>query len=306
MEEQFEDACLSNNLELVKTLEIITPYELDEIFIKVCKLGYLDMAKWLHKNGANITARGNMAFIDTCWKGQFDVAQWIYSELVKIFNTTDEGFIKILGYAFFHTCLGGNLIILQWLYSLDVDLSEHMDLIFIEACLNGYFDIAQWIHNSGATYDKTLALIQTCARGHLDMSDWLYNLGADISHPDVYIYACLNGQLHILQWLYSLGVNISGHEAFNNACYSKNIETVKWLIENPYKSSSFIQLDSYANFKLEIKNLLIDHNLVHPRQLEGDDLTYYLARTENLVPSDFDYPGTTKRGKHTKSALRNV
>ena len=180
--------------------------------------------------------------------------------------------------------------------------------IFLNVCKLGYLDMAKLLYMRRPEILDIINYSLRCAgwAGSLNVIQWLHSVGVDISHPNVYIYTCLNGQLHILQWLHSLGINISGQKAINNACHSKSIETVKWLIENPYKTSSFIQFESYAKFKLEIKNLLIDHNLVHPRQLTGCDLLYYLARTNNLVPSDFDYPGTTKRGKHTKSALRNV
>ena len=212
MARQFRDACFSNDLELVKTLEPPELSEINEIFIYVCINGDLEMAKWLYQNGAEISVNNNKALIHACCYGQIHIAQWLY----------DSG----------------------------IDISNQNNLAFIITCMHGQIYMAKWLHK----------------------------LGANITDQD--------------------------NRAFRQAITWGRVDIVKWLIEIHYKSSSFIHFDNYREFKLEIKNLLIDS--VYPRQLEGDDLTYYLARTENLVPSDFDYPGTTKRGKRTKPALHKL
>ena len=142
-----------------------------------------------------------------------------------------------------------------------------------------------------------------CEKGYLEIAEYLFDNGADISCNDnePFLYACAKGHLHIAQWLHKLGVDISHTDNLEVACESGNIYLVKWLIEIYFKNLSFIHFSFYPIYKLEIKELLIEANLVHPRKLNERDLEHYLARTNGLVPADFDYPNT--QGQRTKSAL---
>ena len=126
----------------------------------------------------------------------------------------------------------------------------------------------------------------------------------------VFIDVCVCGHLKVAQWLHSLGANISAQNniAIISSCYNDNINIVEWLIDIHYKYGSYIKLKYYTDYSNDIKNILIDNNLINPSTLSKDDLAYYLARTDNVVPPDF----TTKnssitvkyRGKHTKPAHR--
>ena len=173
---------------------------------------------------------------------------------------------------------------------------------FIEVCREGYLDIAKCLYHP--SYDINWAFLYACQNGHLHVAKWLYKFGINIAYIDNYVIiaACENGYLNMSKWLYSLGFIIPDQNEFIVVCYFGRIDIVKWLIDIHYKSSGFIHFKSYSNFKLEIKELLIGANLVHPRQLNTADLEHYLTYTDGLVPADFDHPNTRKRGQHTKPA----
>ena len=304
MLQEFRDAYLTNDLDLVKSLVQPELSVLNELFREVCQNGHLDMAKYLYANGANISDRNNFAFIAACAFGHADIAQWLYS-----ISANNDALTNAVIDAFIHACYRGQFHIVKWLHGLGATITAKENFAFVLACSNGHWEIAKYLYNWGANISDqdNNAIQNACINGHFEIMKWLHRLGVNARDKKVFLLACSEGgHLHIAQWLHMIGTDISDPEAFIDACVYDRIDIVKWLIDIHYKSSDFIQFDDYYDFKSEIKDLLIDNNLVHPRQLEGDDLTYYLVRTENLVPADFDYPGTTKRGQHTKSALRNV
>lgn len=135
-------------------------------------------------------------------------------------------------------------------------------------------------------YELNKMFVYMCSRGYLEIAKYLYEKGADITcyNNQPFISACCRGHFNVAQWLYELGINVMcrDNEVFWKACSSGNISLAKWLIEIHYNKCSFIHFDNYKYFKLEIKNLLIDTNLVHPSQLEMPDLEYYLHRKRCL------------------------
>jgi ankyrin repeat protein len=216
-------------------------------------------------------------------------------------------------------CANGHLEVAQWLHSLGSNISAKDNNAIIWTCINGHLDVAQWLHSHGANIsDKNNdAIIHACVYGHLDVAQWFHSHGADISaqYNTAIIYACANGHLAVAQWLYSLGADIlaQDNKAIILACqYDGAVGVrspiVEWLIDIHYKYGGYIQFDSYERFTNEIKNLLIDNNLINPSTLSENDLAYYLARTGNVVPPDFTTTHTRftvkYRGNHTKTAPR--
>lgn len=207
---------------------------------------------------------------------------------------------------FREACLSNNLELVQSLERRHVDT-----WLFWDVCKLGYLDMAKLLYMMRREIldDIDRVFEYTCLYGHLDLMQWLHSLGADISHKKnrPLMRSCESGQLNSVQWLYDKGVNITtqNNKAFISACSYNRINIVKWMIEIHYKFHGFIHFGKYYQFTSEIKDLLIDNNLVHPSQLTGCDLLYYFQRNNNRVPSDFKYHGTVPRGKHTKPALRN-
>ena len=205
-----------------------------------------------------------------------------YSNNIEEVKTLELPDFKFLNNVLIDMCGVGLLNIAKYIYNhedrKDYDDEITYDDAVIESCKNGQLHILQWLLDIPLTYTHsfTRAFTTTCEYGHLHIAQLLYNQDEDIIRfaPDAFIEACKNGHLNI----------------------------AKWLIDNHYKSSGFIHFKSYSNFKVEIKELLIGANLVHPRQLNTADLEHYLTYTDGLVPADFNHPNTRKRGQHTKPA----
>ena len=134
--------------------------------------------------------------------------------------------------------------------------------IFIDACGDGYLDIAKYVYNLHPLRTSLVhGFINACKHGHIHVAQWIHSVGIDIADPDSYKKAfndafkeaCVNGHLHVAQWLHSLGADISDPNAFIFACYNYHIDVVKWLIDIHYKYSGFIDFPDYSKIELKIK-----------------------------------------------------
>ena len=209
--------------------------------------------------------------------------------------------IDIINEALIDACCYGYIEIAEYLYNIGADISQGSYSAFVVACRFDNFEIAEWLYELGSEIEHS-AFSEVCYAGNMYIAKWLYELDANILDSKSFIDACSGGHLHIVQWLYSLDPTIISSDALIRACLSSNIDLVKWLIDIHYKHEQHIYFYDYSRFLLEIKELLIEANLVHPRQLNNADLEHYLECTDGLVPADFNHPNTRKRGQRTKPA----
>ena len=155
--------------------EIIFYLEEDELernnrntFIKLCKGGRLEVAKWLLEK-----------------KPDFVLSQY-----------KDE----VFRVAFVEACINNHLEVAQWLFEQDVDestmLSVGEDVAFREACSNGHLEVAKWILKKKSEiyiyWDITeeeveeaeenekwlneFAFRKASANGHLKVAEWLLEI----------------------------------------------------------------------------------------------------------------------------------
>jgi len=128
----------------------------DEPLHCACLGGHLDIAQWLHSEGAPVDG----AFSDgeplhrACSEGHLGVAQWLQREGASVNATDDNGITPL-----------------------------H------KACIYGRLEIAQWLHRAGASLNATdkdgrTPLHLACAFGELETADWLCSAGADATFKD--------------------------------------------------------------------------------------------------------------------------
>jgi hypothetical protein len=328
--DKFESACLSGNLELVKSLPISE--NKDEIFIKVCGAGHLDIIKWMysmvdaktHDNAVWCVCKNNhletakflyslgiakfnvSIIMGICELGYFDMVKWIF--------LVHDSFPKY--YAFSSACSSGNLEIAKWLLQLDPNIEIYADGVFIKTCCNGHLDIAKWLYQLNPNMDITYPDIfhYTCVNGHLEVAKWLFQLNPNIETCNIIFYdTCYNGHLEVAKWLYQIYPNINintpsgGHTIFTYITGQylsviDNPDMVKWFVEIG------VEFNNYSEFHLlpkECKQLLLP--IIKPEKLNKAGLAAYLIETNNVIPYAFEHapPHAKIRGMHTKPAPRD-
>ena len=127
-----------------------------DIFIKACKMGFLEYAIYLvNENTIDIHADNDNAFRLSCHNGHLKLAQW----LIQLGEST--GYTKI-------------------------DIHAYNDHAFIWSCYNGHLELAQWLIQLGESTGYTkinihawdnFALEFSFSRGHLKLAEWLVQLG---------------------------------------------------------------------------------------------------------------------------------
>lgn len=88
---------------------------IDYAFYASCINGEIDIAKWLHKLGANISIKENRPFEDACSRGYLDIAMWLYSLGVDIHTHRD--------YAIRYSYRNKHTHVVDWLCSIGVDIA---------------------------------------------------------------------------------------------------------------------------------------------------------------------------------------
>ena len=135
---------------------------------------------------------------------------------------------------------------------------------------------------------------------------------------------CIENNINIAKRLWKRYPNIdiykNMHHILITACIKSNVDMVSWIVSTAYNSHKYVSFlieywdggefagwrDVYTEFSNEIKDILIEYNLVNPVYLSRDDVLYYLSRTNNVIPDTIlftDIP-VHKRGKCTKPAIR--
>jgi len=119
----------------------------DFVFRWSCVNGRLEVAQWLHSQGANIHAWDDYAFRWSCKNGHLEVAQWLHSQGANI-RTNDD-------YAFIWSCMNDHLEVAQWLHSRGANIHAQDDHTFIWCCKNGHPEVAQWLCEIEPRYSIT-------------------------------------------------------------------------------------------------------------------------------------------------------
>ena len=229
----FRSACVNGKLNIVKWLysltgkEIFNKISVDNIFSHVCRLGHLNIARWIIKNtDIDIKKSKDTAFNGACVKGFSKLSKWLYKQ---------DNTVRLYEDSFFEICNSGNLIMIKWLDSISKLESIDNDIIF-----------------TGLSY--------ACKSDNINLCKWLYSKKInteqfDIKKHDNLLFrrACSNGRLEIAKWLLNLdsSINISSnnHESFVMACNKGLIDIVLWLISINHKYYARIENNKIYEFR---------------------------------------------------------
>ena len=187
-EAPFHEACEKGklvNAQWIYSLGGVDIHTFEEYAFRIaCESGHLSIAKWLYSlGGVNVNILEEYSFVNACINGNLAVAKWLYHIAPINVNAQDNT-------AFISACEWGEVEIVKWLISLDkYDINYYDDLPFRIACASGNGDIAKLLLEKCDTINVSAlndyAFIQACIGGHLDIAQWLYyNFDVDIRNND--------------------------------------------------------------------------------------------------------------------------
>jgi hypothetical protein len=278
MNKEFKLACKSGDLDLAKKLKPkIGQENCIDTFFTVCQNGHIDLVKWLMENSHEMTvSQYRRAFGISCEYGHLELCKLLL-----------------------HKCP-------------DLKLIPCTEFGLEYALKSGYLQIADLMMDNGMLWSKYIVsskvITNMCEDGDLMALKWLAkNIPPISSINNGLIMACFRKRISVVNFIieslkHNLTYTSDGFIDFNYVLYCR--------CEINYNCDSDCDIDyiGYVNFADEIKDILIDKNLINPSILSLSDLKYYLKRTNNVVPPGFttEYTDLTWRfsGTRTKPALR--
>jgi ankyrin repeat protein len=116
---------------------IINPFMINKCLIDAADYGYLDAVKYLHQNGADITAFNNLAIKWASMQGHLEIVKYLHQNGVYI--TASHNFA------------------VRW------------------AAANGYLEVVKYLHENGAdvTDENNEAIRWAANNGHLEVVEYL-------------------------------------------------------------------------------------------------------------------------------------
>lgn len=152
----FKTAFHRNHLQVVLWLVEICPYvlpEIDRFFkwlcSKKCWFPYEDMEQIIKiYPQTDILRNINNIFIYICKKGYIDMVRWLV-EICPLINIEENS-----SHAFRKACKNGNQSTAKWLKEIcpGINIREQQDLVFRNACQKGHLEVAVWLTNICPNY----------------------------------------------------------------------------------------------------------------------------------------------------------
>jgi hypothetical protein len=158
----FVYACCNNYMNIAKILFVVS-YQcscydsiyvhLNDMFLKACEYGYLEMVKWLYSLGRiNIHIHDEYAFRTVCTNGYLELAKWLFDISTHFPERTRINMIARGGQAFRHACANGHLEIIKWLHG-KVQLERYMVTEALDWAKEfGHEDVVQFLKRYTCMY----------------------------------------------------------------------------------------------------------------------------------------------------------
>ena len=243
-------------------------FDNDYIFLTICELGYLHIAKYLLKRipTIDINASNEYSFYSACGNGHIELSKWLLTIDPTIIKKNID--LKIMKRA----VKNGHLNVVKWLYSLNpnINLSDDNEYLFRQACIGGYLDISKWLLKEkpdiNISIDYDYIYINSIGNGHVKVGKWLLSINPGFKTMRnitvAFRYCCDRGNLEGAKYLYKLNDNnIIGKEtALQDAYTMKRYKICEWLL-SIYEEwdLSFLEYSCYR--RREISELKEDKDL---------------------------------------------
>lgn len=161
----------------------ISTLDYEDIFRHLCKLGNLDMIKWVRTKTPNINVFNDKSisvyFVYASLSGKLDVFQWLYSEfgLHEHFEWDTECYYTCL----YNACDTNATNIVEWLIVTfnikEIKLQMFHYSPFDIACNKGYIDIAKllYAHYGDLIFQQASAKYIRNSKNNKQVIEWLQN-----------------------------------------------------------------------------------------------------------------------------------
>ena len=123
------DAAARGDLAVVQQLCANLPAFNNEPLWRACEGGRLDVARYLHQNGATSTTPDNEPFCRACAGGHLDLVRYLHQNGATLTTPDDEPFCR--------ACAGGHLDLVRYLHQNGVALTASENEPLCRACAGG-------------------------------------------------------------------------------------------------------------------------------------------------------------------------
>jgi hypothetical protein len=176
---------------------IIDNIDINEIFINVAELGYLETVKILINRGADIHIDNDEAIRWASLNGHLEIVKFLFGKGADI-HADNNCAIRMAS-------KNGHFEIVKFLFDKNADIHADNDYAIRLASSNGHLKIVKFLFGKGANIhsNNDYAIRWSSVNGHLDVVKFLFGKGADIHADNEYAIrmASKNGHLKIVKFL---------------------------------------------------------------------------------------------------------
>lgn len=221
---------------------------------EACKLGHIEIVKWLYELGADIYVYDNICFRHACRNGQLEIAAWLYD----INANTHHNYSIALA------SKNNHVDIIEWLYKIN-PMNLLSSKAFVYACHDSSREVINWwcerdpnllVERLGEIPLRALKIMKLSSDSYdilkfikraLNNSTWFYiSIYSSSAHHNVKSLECIIKNLDYIE------------DIIVHAIYYYKLDAIAQIIQEKFQHIAFVienrQIMSYDILKSSIKN----------------------------------------------------